>query len=60
MSEKKPDITFDIWPKIDGAMNFGPFWPQLFPEAWNTAYAAIHYEGRRLMNAFFRRKTTRK
>ena len=19
-------------------MNFGPFWPQLFPEAWNLAY----------------------
>ena len=19
-------------------MNFGPFWPQLFPEAWNPAY----------------------
>ena len=31
-------IIFDYWPKIDGAMIFGPFWPQLFPEAWIAAY----------------------
>ena len=28
-------------------MNFGPFWPQLFPEAWNPAYSFTYSYGKK-------------
>ena len=54
---KPLDLGLEAWTKLNNERKYRHMSIIPFPVC---AYAAIHYEGRRLMNELLRRKTTRK